>query len=225
MGGSIVSGRVPGRARGDLTGGWPPLSGHAGPGVVANSGGTPGALINPGLIDVKAGGVSDLEPAAVLGLNPTGFGEQAAFGGAEAHAAGHDSVVAGFLEIVADLASHLLLAVAHLDDGVVDGLADDLVGQVDELLGAGGQESALVGDLFLGEADAVGALLMRGLDAGAAHHLHDLLLLVPDPPARVRVLSSLEVLLHPAGAAHGFWRPACRLALSLALALTLALCL
>ena len=186
-----------------LTGGRPVLGGHAAPGVILDLGGAVGALGDPGLVDVEAGGVLDLEPAAVLGLDAAGLGEQAALGLAEAHAAGGDGVVAGLLELVADLAGHLLLAEAHLDDGVVDGLADDLVRQVHELLGAGGDQVAAVRDLLLGEPDAVGALLVRRLDPRAPHHLHDLLLLVPDPPARVRVFGARAVLLHPTGAGQG----------------------
>lgn len=163
------------------------------------------ALPDPRLVDIEPSGISDLHPPALLILDLPGGPEHAAPAvgagrSAEPHAAAGDGEVAGLLELPAHLARHLLLAVAHLRDGLVDGLADDLVRQVHQLLGAGGDQVAAGPDLLLGGADAVPPdLARRLLPRPLPHHLRHLLLLPPDPPPRVRVQRPLHVLADAAG--------------------------
>lgn len=160
-----------------------------------------GALGYPRLVHVQGRRVLDFYPPAVLGLDhpllllcsprrrfccstPTA---------SQAHAARGDGGVPGLLELPLDLAGYLLLAELHLGDGVVDGLADDLVREEHELLGAGRQRRAHTAEVLLGEPDALGA--REGLVL-VAHHLHHLLAQEAHAPARVRVVGAFHVLLH-----------------------------
>lgn len=156
-----------------------------------------GALRNPRLLDVEARRVVNLYCLPVLCLDIP-FGESLAVPHTQPHAAAHNRGVARLFQLVRDLPGEFLLAEAHLREGLVDGLAHDLMREKYQFLCARGDQLAIARDLLLGELDA---LLLGQLSVGA-DHLHDLFALVTDPPPRVRVQGSFHVFLHPA-VGHG----------------------
>lgn len=184
---------------------------------------SPWAPVHPCLGHVHARGVVDVDPFPMTEvLDRLGFGlarPELPVDLAEAHAALDDGLVPGEVELVEDLAGKLLLGELHLRPGLLQRLAADLVGQVDELLGGRGQPRGLAQGLPLGAPDALGARLPAPGVQLPRQLPHDHPPLPAHGPQRVRVdgvphvvadqaraheaLARARLVLAPAGPVYG----------------------
>lgn len=106
-----------------------------------------------------------------------------------------DSHIPRLLQLELDLPSHLLLAVAHLHNGVLDGLALDLVSQLDKLLGAGCEERRFARQLALSASNPVGTRLLAEGICPIPNLSNNHLALPSFATARVRINSPCEMFL------------------------------
>lgn len=152
---------------------------------------TPRPTSYPSLGNVDPSRITNDEPLAILRLDLLGLLQGSlAVSLAQTHTVLHDSPITRELEVMANLTSHLLLRVLHLNKGFIQGPVGNLASEMDELLDRGSEERRAVPHLAFGPADD----LLAGLVAVTMDHADDHLTLPALPALRVRVGRRGEVL-------------------------------
>lgn len=92
-------------------------------------------LTNPRLINIESRRVINLDPLSILCLDLHNRELGALLlDWTKTHTASNNCLVSGVLQVCLDVSCSLLLGEAHLNNGLLDGLAGNLVGEWEELL-------------------------------------------------------------------------------------------